>query len=165
MEVAKRSSRKQRVTRHPRGSDRGTIALAESLCGRLGPESCTWVERHKCAGFIGKTLAGFVKCNEQVYIEQVYIITRKHLNDAAKQYPDAANEIGAWAAIVKVVRWHNFLEVRKTFKDADSVKGYVIFHTRQNRSKLITVIHYKRTRRANPGTRLHPLFLEAHVIR
>ena len=79
------------------------------------------------------------------YNEQVHIVTRKHLNDAAKQYPDAANEIGAWAAIVKEVRWHNFLEVRNTFKDADNVKGYVIFNIRQNRYRLITVIHYAKT--------------------
>ena len=79
------------------------------------------------------------------YNEQVHIVTRKHLNDAAKQYPDAANEIGAWAAIVKEVRWHNFLEVRNTYKDADNVKGYVIFNIRQNRYRLITVIHYAKT--------------------
>ena len=79
------------------------------------------------------------------YNEQVHIVTRKHLNNAAKQYPDAANEIGAWAAIVKGVRWHNFLEVRNTFKDADNVKGYVIFDIRQNRYRLITLIHYAKT--------------------
>jgi mRNA interferase HigB len=75
----------------------------------------------------------------------VHIVTRKHLNGAAKQYPDAANEIGAWAAIVKGVRWHNFLEVRRTFKDADNAKGYVIFNICQNRYRLITVIHYVKT--------------------
>jgi mRNA interferase HigB len=79
------------------------------------------------------------------YNEQVHIITRRHLNGAAKQYPDAANEIGAWAAIVREVRWHNFLEIRNTFKDADNVKGYVIFNIRQNRYRLITVIHYAKT--------------------
>jgi mRNA interferase HigB len=79
------------------------------------------------------------------YNEQVHIVTRKHLNDAAKQYSDAANEIGAWAAIVKEVRWHNFLEVRNTFKDADNVKGYVVFDIRQNRYRLITIMHYAKT--------------------
>ena len=79
------------------------------------------------------------------YNEQVHIVTRRHLNDAAKQYPDAANEIGAWAKIVKEVRWHTFLEVRNTFKDADNVKGYVIFNVRQNRYRLVTVIHYVKT--------------------
>ena len=30
-------------------------------------------------------------------------------------------------------------------KDADNVKGYVIFNIRQNRYRLITVIHYAKT--------------------
>ena len=53
--------------------------------------------------------------------------------------------LGAWAAIVKEVRWHNFLEVRNTFKDTDNVKGYVIFNIHQNRYRLITVIRYAKT--------------------
>ncbi len=79
------------------------------------------------------------------YYSQVYIVTQKHLNEAIKTYKDAADEIKAWAAIVKVVRWHNFAEVRSTFKDADNVSGYVIFDIRHNRYRLVTVIHYART--------------------
>jgi mRNA interferase HigB len=52
---------------------------------------------------------------------------------------------GRRGAIVKAVRWHNFPEVRGTFKDADNVRGYVIFNVRQNRYRLITVIHYAKT--------------------
>jgi mRNA interferase HigB len=44
-----------------------------------------------------------------------------------------------------VVRWHNFDEVRRTFKDADSVEGYAIFNMRHNRYRLVTVIHYAKT--------------------
>jgi mRNA interferase HigB len=76
----------------------------------------------------------------------VYIVTRRHLSEAIHRYPDAANEIKAWAMIVEAVRWHNFLEVRSLFKDADHVDGYVVFNFRQNRYRLITVIHYARTR-------------------
>jgi mRNA interferase HigB len=75
----------------------------------------------------------------------VHIVTLKHLSEASENYPDAANEIKAWAAIVKAVRWHNFQEVRSTFGDADNVRGYVIFNIRQNRYRLITVIHYAKT--------------------
>jgi mRNA interferase HigB len=60
-------------------------------------------------------------------------------------YPGAANEIRAWTAIVEAVRWHNFDEVRRTFKDADSVEGYVIFNIRRNGYRLVTVIHYAKT--------------------
>jgi mRNA-degrading endonuclease HigB of HigAB toxin-antitoxin module len=65
--------------------------------------------------------------------------------EAMQQHPDAANEIRTWAVIVKGVRWHNFLEVRSAFKDVDNVKGYMIFNIRQNRYRLVTIIHYART--------------------
>ena len=78
----------------------------------------------------------------------MHIVTRKHLRRAIETYPDAANEIKAWTAIVEVVRWHNFDEVRRTLKDADSVEGYVIFNIRHNRYRLVTVIHYAKTAQA-----------------
>src|SRR6266480_2510189 len=64
------------------------------------------------------------------YADGVHVVTRKHLKQAIEAYPDAANETKAWTAIVEVIRWHNFDEVRRTFKDADSVEGYVIFNIR-----------------------------------
>ena len=74
----------------------------------------------------------------------VYIVARRHLREAIDSYPDAANEIRAWANIVEVVRWRYFAEVRHMFKDADYVSGYVIFNFRQNRYRLISVIHYSK---------------------
>jgi mRNA interferase HigB len=79
------------------------------------------------------------------YGRDVHIVTRRHLSEAMEQHPDAANEIKAWVGIVAAVRWHNFAEVRSRFKDADYVGGYVIFNLRQNRYRLITVIHYAKT--------------------
>src|SRR5579862_9643959 len=61
------------------------------------------------------------------------------------QYPDVADEIKSWIAVVEGVRWHNFPEVRSMFKDADNVDSYVIFNIRQNRYRLVTVIHYAKT--------------------
>ncbi len=76
----------------------------------------------------------------------MHIITEKHLNEAAGRYPDAAREIAAWRKVVKTARWRNLVEVRQVFKDADAVKGYVIFNIRQNRYRLATIIHYSRER-------------------
>ena len=75
----------------------------------------------------------------------MHIVTRRHLSEAMKLYPDAAREIEAWAGIIEVVRWHHFADVRQTFQDADAVDGYVIFNLWRNRYRLITVIHYART--------------------
>jgi mRNA interferase HigB len=79
------------------------------------------------------------------YDLSVHVVTRKHLKEAIERYPDAANEIKAWLSIVGAIRWHNFAEVRRIFKDADHVDDYVIFNIRQNRYRLITVIHYAKT--------------------
>jgi mRNA interferase HigB len=75
------------------------------------------------------------------YSRWVHIVTRKHLSEAMEPYPDAANEIKAWVGIVEAVRWHNFAEVRGMLKDAVPVDGYVIFNIRQNRYRLVTVVH------------------------
>jgi mRNA interferase HigB len=63
------------------------------------------------------------------------------LKTAADRHPDAANEIEAWATLIEAVRWQNFAEVRSVIRDADYVNGYVVFNFRQNRYRLITVIH------------------------
>ena len=75
----------------------------------------------------------------------MHIVARRHLSEAIDRYPDVANEIKAWTAIVEAVRWHSFVEVREIFTDADSVDGHVVFNIRQNRDRLITVIHYAKT--------------------
>jgi mRNA interferase HigB len=79
------------------------------------------------------------------YPNWVHIVTRKHLSEAMRRYRDVAEEIKSWTAVVENVRWHNFTEVRSFFTDADNVDGYVIFNIRQNRYRLVTVIHYAKT--------------------
>ena len=85
----------------------------------------------------------------------MHIITEKHLTRAAEQYPDAAKEIAAWRKIVKAARWRNFIEVRQVFKDADHVRGYVVFNMRRNRYRLVTIVHYSRHKEGR--------FTEGHV--
>ncbi|MFZ0278589.1 MAG: type II toxin-antitoxin system HigB family toxin [Candidatus Sulfotelmatobacter sp.] len=75
----------------------------------------------------------------------MHIVTLKHLSEAIKNYPDAANEIQAWIGIVEAARWHHIAEVRGMFKDADLVDDYVIFDIRRNKYRLVTVIHYAKT--------------------
>lgn len=75
----------------------------------------------------------------------MYIVTYKHLAEAMEKYPDAAKEIATWTGIIESVRWHNFAEIRSIFRDADFVDDYVVFNIRQNRYRLITVVHYSKT--------------------
>jgi mRNA interferase HigB len=80
----------------------------------------------------------------------VNIITKRHSQEAAETYKDAAGEIRACQAIVKAARWHNFPEVRAVFKDADLAGKFVIFDFRHNRYRLVTIIHYIKTVRGKP---------------
>jgi mRNA interferase HigB len=72
------------------------------------------------------------------------VVTRKHLFEAEKLYPDAAKELRGWYKTVANARWRSLLDVRQVFPDADAVGGYVVFNIRQNRYRLITVLHYAR---------------------
>ena len=74
----------------------------------------------------------------------MHVVTRKHLKAAEESYPDAAREIQAWNTIASTAQWRKFLDVREVFADADDVDGYVVFNFRQNRYRLVTVIHYSR---------------------
>jgi mRNA interferase HigB len=79
----------------------------------------------------------------------VRIITLGHLKAASEKYPDMEDEIRVWTTITKACRWRNFVDVRATFQDADSVDGYTIFNFGWNRYRLITIIHYVRTQDEN----------------
>ncbi len=79
----------------------------------------------------------------------MHVVTRKHLAAAEEQYPEAAKEIRTWYRIAKEARWRNLVEVRRVFKDADDVEGYVIFNFRRNRYRLVTIIHYSREKKGH----------------
>lgn len=74
------------------------------------------------------------------------VVTRRHLEEAASRYPDAAADLRAWMSIVLSMRWRSMADVVKTFKDADLVDGYTIFNIRHNRYRLVTVIHYSKNK-------------------
>jgi mRNA interferase HigB len=80
----------------------------------------------------------------------VQIVTRKRLEEAAEAYRDAAEELRDWQPIVKAARWRRFEDVKAIFTDADNVNGYVVFDFRNNRYRLITVIHYVKTIEGKP---------------
>lgn len=77
-------------------------------------------------------------------------MTRKRLEEAAEAYRDAAEELRDWQPIVKAARWRRFEDVKAIFTDADNVNGYVVFDFRNNRYRLITVIHYVKTIEGKP---------------
>lgn len=135
------------------------VGLASTFCLRIYSGSEYWCTQlgfpplrkprksgPACQPYNNKFLGHCLTTSRIVkYPHCVHIVTRKHLREAIKRHPDAANEIKAWVGIVERVRLHNFAEVRALFTDADSVDGYVIFNIGQNRYRLLTVIHYSKT--------------------
>ncbi len=83
------------------------------------------------------------------------IVTRRHLEQAAATYKDAATELTAWAIIVSKVRWKSFEEVRASFPDADAARGFIVFNVRHNLYRLITHIHYAKDDPNKGSTRGH----------
>lgn len=80
----------------------------------------------------------------------MHVITKRRLVEAGEAYKDAANELTAWYKIAKASEWRNFNELRKVFKDADDVDGYVIFNIRHNRYRLVIKIDYVRDFKGKP---------------
>ncbi len=81
----------------------------------------------------------------------MHILTSKHLQGIGEEYKDAVGELAAWAQLVKAAIWASFLDVRRTFADADAVDGYTVFNIRHNRYRLITVIHYAKAEKGTQG--------------
>lgn len=50
--------------------------------------------------------------------------------------------LAAWVKVVEGAQWRHIVDVRKTYKTADPVKGYVVFDIRNNRFRPITKINY-----------------------
>ncbi|QLE56795.1 type II toxin-antitoxin system HigB family toxin [Nostoc sp. TCL26-01] len=72
------------------------------------------------------------------------IITKKRLNQASEQYPDAESSIRAWSKLVKAQDWNSFEDIKATSIFApDRVKNFVIFDIGGNKYRLITYIDYK----------------------
>ncbi|HEX5316097.1 MAG TPA: type II toxin-antitoxin system HigB family toxin [Candidatus Kapabacteria bacterium] len=74
----------------------------------------------------------------------MHIITRKRLNEFAKEHPNALKSLDEWYRRVKQARWQNFAEIKATFRAADQVGRFVVFDVGGNKFRLITVIRYQR---------------------
>jgi mRNA interferase HigB len=72
----------------------------------------------------------------------VNVLTKPRITEAAARFPDAASELALWFKIVSNAKWHNFVELRQTFSDADRVGDYFIFNIRRNRYRLTAKIQF-----------------------
>lgn len=74
------------------------------------------------------------------------MITRKRLLEFCKKHPDAAEPLDRWYRIVKHSNFESFMDLRKTFPQADQVGRLTVFNVGGNKYRLIAYIVYNRKR-------------------
>lgn len=79
------------------------------------------------------------------------VITRKRLRQFAEQFPDAAEALRKWDALVRAAEWKNLQDVRRIYPHADMVtvtsgNAVTVFNICGNKYRLIAAIHYNRQR-------------------
>lgn len=80
-----------------------------------------------------------------IYICLVRIITKKRLEDFAKQYPDAKSALKFWYDIVTANNFYSAQEVIQVFKTADYVGNErLVFNMAHNKYRLIAKFKFHR---------------------
>jgi mRNA interferase HigB len=74
----------------------------------------------------------------------MHIITRKRLNDFARDHPDIRAALEHWYRYVKRNNFASLAEVRTVFPTADKVGKLTVFNIGGNRARLVAAIHYNR---------------------
>lgn len=72
----------------------------------------------------------------------MHIITQQRIWEAKIKFPDVSNALDEWYRIVKINRYVNFSDIRKTFPSVDEVAKYHVFNIGGNKLRLIAVIDY-----------------------
>jgi mRNA interferase HigB len=72
----------------------------------------------------------------------VRIISKSKLREFWQKHPDAEVSLIEWYKVVSKTVWHNFADVRSTFRHADPYCNCTIFDIKGNNYRLITIILY-----------------------
>ena len=75
------------------------------------------------------------------------IIKTGRIHGYCRQYPDAADWLKKFTAILKVANWRNLQEVRRVFPHADAVevesdRTVTVFNAKGNHYRLVLALHY-----------------------
>ena len=85
----------------------------------------------------------------RIQFVSVRIVKESFLALAARDYPKAANYLGAWGRTVRSATWRNLAEVRRTYPSADAVtvksgRQVLVFNVCGNSYRLIVAVHFNR---------------------
>jgi len=73
----------------------------------------------------------------------VQVLGRKRIDDAIKTNSQWKASLNRWFRIASGAGWKTFAEVRQTLRNADYVKGKVVFNIANNKARLISQIDYE----------------------
>jgi mRNA interferase HigB len=76
----------------------------------------------------------------------VHIISRKTLIQFWEKHPDSQLPLARWYKVVDKTNFHSFAELRNVFPSADRVDNLFIFNIAGNKYRLITSIHFNRSK-------------------
>ena len=76
----------------------------------------------------------------------MHVISRKALRRFWEQYPDSESPLSRWFKIVQHTDFGSFEELRATFPTADKVGDLIVFNIGGNKYRLITSIHFNRSK-------------------
>lgn len=72
----------------------------------------------------------------------MHLISVRNLRHDAAQFPDLAQIIETWYAVVRKAKWDKLEDVRKIYRDTESVGSFTVFNLKGNRYRLIVGIDY-----------------------
>ena len=68
------------------------------------------------------------------------------IDEFIEKYPRSEGPLKRWIQLVRVARWRNFPELRRSFPSADYVDPYVIFNIGSNKFRLVAVVVFSEER-------------------
>ncbi|HRF50431.1 MAG TPA: type II toxin-antitoxin system HigB family toxin [Anaerolineales bacterium] len=76
----------------------------------------------------------------------MHIISRKALRVFWEKHPDSQVPLIRWFRVVKNTQFGSFAELRAVFPSADKVGKWVVFNVGGNKYRLITSVHFNRSK-------------------
>jgi mRNA interferase HigB len=76
----------------------------------------------------------------------MWVISRRALREFWEIHPQAKEPLSAWFRVVERGEFADFNAIKGTFGAADYVAPYTIFDLGGNKFRVITAIHYNRSR-------------------
>lgn len=73
----------------------------------------------------------------------MHLIAIKYLRQDAAKHSGLGLVIEAWYAVVKIAQWTCLEDVRRIYRDAESVGNFTVFNIKGNRYRLIVGINYE----------------------